>query len=311
MRRSTLKRAAALLIGAGALAAATAPGAVAAPAPRLTTKAAPIVRTMPHTNPATRTAKAAPISIQLNPGQSLQSGASMSAGDTTLVMQSDGNLVLYLVANNGTHIQPLWNSGTYGNAGAYGLMQSDGNFVIYKQGGGPSNGGALWNTGTWGKSGALLVLVDGELLVGAPGVADPYWQTTTGFIPTVVNGQYTDQPSDTIASGQGLVPNTWVESSSTILIMQADGNLVLYRKSDGTGIWASWTFGHPGMDAVMDSSGVFAVANSNEVLWNTGTWNNPGAYAKVQSDGNFVVYSQGGGPSNGGALWNTGTWGKA
>jgi hypothetical protein len=50
-----------------------------------------------------------------------------------LVMQSDGNLVLY--SPNG----PVWATNTSGNPGAYLVLQDDGNLVIYR---------AIWSTGT-------------------------------------------------------------------------------------------------------------------------------------------------------------------
>jgi hypothetical protein len=56
-------------------------------------------------------------------------------------MQNDGNLVLY----NGT--SAVWASGTSGNGKSVLLVQSDGNTVIYTQG----SGGAMWATGTNGK----------------------------------------------------------------------------------------------------------------------------------------------------------------
>jgi len=55
------------------------------------------------------------------------------------------------------------------------------------------------------------------------------------------------------------------------MIMQGDGNLVLYNAT-----------GQP--------------------LWNAGTGGNSGAWAVMQSDGNFVVYSASKAP-----LWNAGT----
>lgn len=47
-----------------------------------------------------------------------------NTGDT-LTMQTDGNLVEYAIGN------PVWWTGTSGNAGAYAVMQTDGDFVVY------------------------------------------------------------------------------------------------------------------------------------------------------------------------------------
>ena len=74
-------------------------------------------------------------------------------GKAALIMQGDGNLVLY--AESGA---VLWASHTYGNPGAYAVLQGDGNFVVYKKDGGEGKGGALWSTGTWGNPGARLVV---------------------------------------------------------------------------------------------------------------------------------------------------------
>jgi hypothetical protein len=48
------------------------------------------------------------------------------SGATTLVMQGDGNLVLYT-----SGWTPVWSSGTAGNPGAYLNVQNDGNLVVY------------------------------------------------------------------------------------------------------------------------------------------------------------------------------------
>ena len=62
-----------------------------------------------------------------------------------LVMQTDGNLVVYTSAN-----KAVWNSGTEGTGSAnYVIMQGDGNFVVYT-----SANKAVWNSGTNG-TGAL------------------------------------------------------------------------------------------------------------------------------------------------------------
>ena len=53
---------------------------------------------------------------------------------TSLVLQTDGNLVAYAPGG-----QSVWNSGTFGNSGARLVMQDDGNSVLY------ANGRALWS----------------------------------------------------------------------------------------------------------------------------------------------------------------------
>src|SRR3954453_3565147 len=60
---------------------------------------------------------------QLNVGNQLLS----SNGRTRLVMQSDGNLVLYQTDTGGA----LWSTGTSGKPVAHALTQMGGNFVLY------------------------------------------------------------------------------------------------------------------------------------------------------------------------------------
>ncbi|MBD2770161.1 hypothetical protein IC235_19920 [Hymenobacter sp. BT664] len=66
---------------------------------------------------------------RLTAGQFLQS----YGGQYRLVMQGDGNLVIYRLAD----FSARWSSRTAGNPGAFCTMQSDGNFVVYAANGRP------------------------------------------------------------------------------------------------------------------------------------------------------------------------------
>src|ERR1700674_562870 len=78
----------------------------------------------------------------LHPGESLNTGQSLRSanGWFNMVMQSDGNLVLY--TRNG---RALWQSGTGGRGGVRVSMQTDGNLVVYSSANQP-----LWWSGTGG-----------------------------------------------------------------------------------------------------------------------------------------------------------------
>ncbi len=93
-----------------------------------------------------------------------------------------------------------------------------------------------------------------------------------------------------------------------VLVMQGDGNLVLYQRI-GQGIQALWhtrTNGTNANRAIMQGDGNFVVYDAqNRARWNSRTYNNPGATLAVQNDGNVVVYS-----AQGRALWHTGTFGR-
>ncbi|MFF3513916.1 hypothetical protein [Streptomyces sp. NPDC002573] len=233
----------------------------------------------------------------LQPGRKLTSGHRLSSANITLTMGGDGNLVAYLKTNGTSGSGPaIWSSHTSGHSGAYAYMQSDGNLVVYS-----STGSALWSTHTNGHSGAyLLVQDDGNMVVygadGGPSSGGSLWS----------DGTYAR--STKIGSGQKLHGGWWAQTQYTRLVMQPDGNFVIYRKHDGKAIWSSRTSGHSGAYAYMQTDGNLVVyPSTGSALWSTHTNGHSGAYALLQSDGNFVVYSSTGGPGKGGALWSGNT----
>lgn len=75
------------------------------------------------------------------------------------------------------------------------------------------------------------------------------------------------------------------------LVMQSDGNLVLYRQDNGKSLWASNTGQKPVNRAIMQGDGNFVCYDgANKAYWATGTWDHPGSYIVLQDDGNLVVY---------------------
>ena len=101
----------------------------------------------------------------LSPGGSLVS----TNGCFTLVMQKDGNAVVYAPGTSA-----IWASGTNGHAGSVLFMQSDGNLVVIAPGNHP-----IWASGTSGHPGAgLYMQADGNLVVIAPG-NHPVWASNT------------------------------------------------------------------------------------------------------------------------------------
>ncbi|MFI9786347.1 hypothetical protein ACIHEI_23055 [Kitasatospora sp. NPDC051984] len=277
MRKNVFRRATAALLGAAVI-----------------SMAAPAVTATATTPPATD-------GTDLPSGQKLMPGQSVINGESELVMQADGNLVIYLDGDNGHRGPVLWASGTYNNPGAYAYMQPDGNFVIYRQGGSPESGGALWSTGSWGHPGAHAFLWNGQLVVSDWGAL---WQSPSGYTPgpgdpnTTLDWKHLD-----------IRPGAWIESNSVWLIMQTDGNLVLYRKRDGAALWSTGTYGHPGVSAHISEaaydSALYLFSADAGVIWSLPYHGQTGNHAKVQDDGNFVLYS-----FDGTVRWSTGTWGN-
>ena len=125
------------------------------------------------------------------------------------------------------------------------------------------------------------------------------------YVSTLTSGNKTDRlkPNQLLAVGQYLVVPGYQ------LIMQADGNLVLYKVFPSGGKEALWATGGPGaVRAVMQPEGNFVVygaAPKNHVYWATDNGGQRGAFAVLQKDGNFVVYR----PDGKSVIWDSGTWG--
>ncbi len=186
-----------------------------------------------------------------------------------LVMQSDGNLVQYNIADN----KVIWSTKTNGNPGAMLCMQRDGNLVIYTV-----LGVKLWETKTNVTNGYCILWQSGLfVLYNADSTINKFINfnilNITGLLPfqgEYIKGQISNM---VLQGGNGLIlaetariqPNilycnnfTWVNGIYS-LIIQTDGNLVLYK-------------------------------NNTIPIWHSGTHGNPGAYFGIQKDGNMVVY---------------------
>ncbi|WP_244105541.1 protease pro-enzyme activation domain-containing protein [Burkholderia ambifaria] len=212
----------------------------------------------------------------LKPGQAVYS----ASRNRQLLMQGDGNLVLY----NTTNGAAVWNTRTYGNAGAYAVFQNDGNFVVYS-----ANGAALWYSATNGPSGSqhFSVQDDGNMVIYQSFV--PVFATATGTssYATSASGSAVWNGGVVLSSGQSFTSG----NGANVLIMQGDGNLVLLRQ--GVPVWNSGTYGHSGAFGVMQGDGNLVVYSSaGAPLWNSGTAGNSGATAYIQDDGNVVIYTQ-------------------
>lgn len=214
----------------------------------------------------------------------------MSAnGQTVLVMQTDGNLVLYRATATA-----LWNTGTGGHPGAYAVVQPDGNVVVYSAGNVP-----LWWTGTTGVT-ALIVQTDGNL-VGYPSGGPAEWQAGTGG-----QAPLTYLNADHLAAGDQIHPDQYLRSADGryFLAAQTDGNIVLYGPGYHV-LWSTGTGGHPGgaYIAVQADGNVVVYSAAGAPLWWTGT--NSTITLSLQNDGNLVGRNPVGAPT-----WSSGTGGQ-
>jgi CHAP domain len=225
-----------------------------------------------------QTAKAAAGGSTLSAGQELQAGEDLvsSGGQYTLIMQSDGNLVTY---GNGCVI---WASNTAGTgSGNYLAMQGDGNLVIYTSAGKP-----VWasNTAGTGNGNSLNMQVDGNLVVYTS-AGKPVWASGAG-------------KADQLCAPHSMGLDQYIHSSSGQyeLLMQDDGNLVLYGPSGAT--WASNTVGSGGTSVNMQGDGNLVMYTSAaKPVWASNTaGTGSGNHLVMQNDGNLVIYTNAGTP---------------
>jgi len=229
------------------------------------------------TAPAT---SARPPSAVLEPGRGLGPGESLRSpgGQFRLVMQKDGNLVLYSAGH-----KALWASGTRGSAGAWAVMRRDGDFVVYS-----AAGRALWSSGTARHPGAWLALqADGDVVVyNSKGAL---WSTGS--------------KQSGLVAGERLEPGWYLESPSRLcrLVMQQDGNLVLYSAGHQA-LWASGTRGTAGAWAVMQRDGNFVVySRAGRPVWASRTAQHPGARLTLVDSAQVEITS-----TSAALLWSTG-----
>jgi hypothetical protein len=214
----------------------------------------------------------------LGPGHFIKRGQYVVSANKAyaLLLQDDGNLVLYKV-HNGKAGAALWATNTRG--GAVAGMQYDGNFVVYN-----AKRKALWASNTSAHSGAVLVVQnDGNLVVYGQHKVPLWWRTIT--IGALLPGE-----------GLGVNEALVAYNHDYFTVMQADGNLVEYRGSllphmpRPVPVWSSHT-NQAGSFAVMQTDGNFVIYNRyKRPIWSTGT-RSPGAYLDLQNDSNLVLYS--------------------
>ena len=156
-------------------------------------------------------------------------------GQYLLFMGTDGNLFIYDLAHNvGT-----WWAGTSGHPGAYAIMQGDGNLCVYT-----ATNTYLWCSGTGGTNADRLNMEDdGRIIIYKSawnsGTSDGQFYGTAVAHPGCDVGNSGLGQTGILGSGTCLVsPNGRFD-----LLMQADGNLVIYDRSftPNKALWSSGT----------------------------------------------------------------------
>jgi hypothetical protein len=130
-------------------------------------------------------------------------------------------------------------------------------------------------------------------------------------------------PTSFLAENQFLEPGQCVVSPNVLLnqdglgqpagyflVLQGDGNLVLYNYANGQALWASGTNGQTVLYAVMQNDGNLVLYGTSGAVWASNTAGDPDSILEIQDDGNTVIYQpqpQGDGTYKLRAVWATGT----
>jgi hypothetical protein len=148
----------------------------------------------------------------------------------------------------------------------------------------------IWWSGTGGGQAHLTLQTDGNLVTYTETSGTPTWWTRTGgHTATTYFG------SDGLTAGQQLTSQQYLRSSDKryALLMQSDGNLVLY----GSGYHVLWNpVTSTGTRLVMQTDGNLVLYNVNTALWYTGTGGTSTNRLVMQNDGNLVTYTPGDAP---------------
>ena len=191
--------------------------------------------------------------------------------------------VVLLVDGRTTWSAPIYPTGWFDRL----VIQSDGNLVAYA-----SNNQALWNTRTKTKDlpTHLTVTDDGRaILTTAHGGV--LWATPT-------------TATTTLSAGATLRPGARLQNLRNALVMQSDGNVVLYGGQSV--LFQTHTAGHPGSVLRIQSDGnlvLYSVAG--KALWSDRVFCGNNARLVLQGDANLVEYAP-----NGKAVWSTRTAGR-
>ena len=222
----------------------------------------------------------------------------------TARLNDDGNFVIYRGEWPPAFV-PVWSTNTAGNAGSKLIMQGDGNLVLYRANG--SSSWASNSQGRGGTK--VVLRGNGRLDVvnAAGGVvwasnAQVSGCSEPGGIPPVPTPKPTVTPTPSAPPASGsFLPINGVLTKNKFLkvtgrgsscgfqaIMQGDGNFVLYRGS--AAIWSTRTSGNPGATLVFQGDGNIVVKRANNtVVWSATTQGKGGTKFILRGAGQLVI----------------------
>ena len=262
-------------------------------------------------------------------GRSLWSSGTNGKGGIRLKLQTDGNLVL-----RNKRGSSVWSSKTSKSGGVRLAMQGDGNLVLYTSSGksvwstgtvqaepadttkpvislnGAAsmslNQGATFSdpgaTASDNKDGNISnkIVVSGTVNTSAPGTYTLRYNVSDAAGNAADTVQRSVQViatnNDSLSANQQLTANQRITSAngSHYLIMQGDGNLVLYTSSNRA-LWATGTNGSGAIRARFQGDGNLVLRNSSgSSVWSSKTNGSGAIRLQVVNQGNVYLFNSAG-----------------
>lgn len=153
-----------------------------------------------------------------------------------------------------------------------------------------------------------LTLHLGKILKGMYNLTDRRGEAQLGYLNTTMNAykshveELNPFKKNMLKPGNVLMVDQFIESENKVfrLLLQGDGNLVLYK--DNNPLWSTNSPTLPIEMCMMQGDGNLVLySNENIPYWASQTAENPGAYLVLQNDGNLEIIK------GDMSLWQTGT----
>ncbi|HDZ3461149.1 TPA: hypothetical protein ACKRZ6_000088 [Pseudomonas aeruginosa] len=211
----------------------------------------------------------------LAPRQVIRDGQFITSpnGKYMLVMQADGNLVLYEDGN-----RPLWNTTPVG-PGAKAVMEF--NLNMYNKAGQlawTSNVSTPYLFEDYKDRAYLVLQNDGDFGI---------FMDQANWASLVLSKPEVGVKNKLIPTGTVMMPGTEYVNGNYRLVFQGDGNLVIYRISPIAVVWTTNTMGAD--KAVVQADGNFVIYKGTTVLWQTRTATGVPAYLEFTDSGRLSL----------------------